>query len=253
MSQPHQSAETSPAPRARDWYGHWQAVDVGIARGPRDERQALVQVGKTLLGKPIPQGQLRLLGEHIRRVLQLMPSHRCLDLGCGNGLLTTMLAGHVRAVTAIDYSRPLLQVARAQFAAPNVAYLRRDVTTLHADWVPAGHFGRAWSCELLQHLSPAGTARLFHWLGRHMGPGGRVLFAGIPEQERLRAFYNTDARYARYRARVASGTEQIGTWWQPRQLRKLAITHGMRATRLDQPPDLYTSHYRFDLLLERPE
>lgn len=237
---------------ARDWFAHWQAVDIGDTRQPPNPQQALVQVGKTTLGEPVPMEQLRLLARHMRQALALQPSQRCLDLGCGNGLLTSLLASHVNTVTAVDYSRPLLRVARAQFSAPNVSYLHHDVTTLTADWVPAGHFCRAWSCELMQHLSLEGAERLMGWLRGHMGSGGRVLLAGIPEQERLRAFYNTEARYERYRRRMAAGIEQIGTWWQPQQLKKLATQHGLIATRLAQPKELYTAHYRFDLLLECP-
>lgn len=237
---------------ARDWHSHWQAVDVGEAQGPRDERAAMIQVGKTTMGKPVPRAQLHMLADHIRRTLQLEPSHRCLDLGCGNGLLTTELSPHVAEVVAIDYSRPLLRVAREQFATPNTRYVCRDLTDLGADWVPAGQFARGWSAEVMQHLSPEGAAGLLGWLGRHLAEGGRVLLSGIPERERLRAFYNTEERYARYQRMREAGVEQIGTWWQADELTRLATKHGLVGSRVSQPTGLYTAHYRFDFLLERP-
>lgn len=49
----------------------------------------------------------------IRRVLRLNTADRLLDLGCGTGILASLLAPHVRSILALDYSEHALETARA--------------------------------------------------------------------------------------------------------------------------------------------
>lgn len=233
----------------RDWQAHFEDVDVSA---PHDLSQALRQVGKTTLGEPVPNAQLELLLAGIRNHLGLNDGHRCLDLGCGNGLLTARIAGGVREVLGLDFSEALLSVARTHYNPSNANYVCADLTRLPEDLAPARHFQRAFSCEVLQHLDVEGTERLLAWLATHVEERGRVLLCGIPDRERLRAFYNTDERWAYYQRRLAEGTEQIGTWWARQELATLAEQAGFAVRFVEQPTGLYTAHYRFDALLELP-
>jgi ubiquinone/menaquinone biosynthesis C-methylase UbiE len=55
---------------------------------------------------------------------------RVLDVGCGTGILAYELSRHFRAVVAIDISEPMLAIARARRAAPNIDYRCEDANHL---------------------------------------------------------------------------------------------------------------------------
>jgi len=229
------------------WRSHWQSIDTS-GSGSIDE--ALRQVGKTLLGKPVAPKQVEILINHIATQLALVPTDRVLDCGCGNGLLTSCLAGRVAEVLGIDYSQPLLNIARTLYARDNIRYALDDLANMNGTTIEAQHFNKAWSCEVLQHLLPADARRLFDSLGRVLIPGYKILACGIPDRTHLRDFYNTPERWELYCRNMQQGGDQIGYWWGRAELSQLAAEAGMGITFIEQPPALYTSHYRFDILLE---
>jgi ubiquinone/menaquinone biosynthesis C-methylase UbiE len=55
---------------------------------------------------------------------------RLLDVGCGTGILAHELSRHFASVVAIDISEPMLTIARARRAAPNIVYRREDANHL---------------------------------------------------------------------------------------------------------------------------
>jgi cyclopropane fatty-acyl-phospholipid synthase-like methyltransferase len=230
----------------RDWGSYWQRLP---ASEPRDVSEALRQVGKTRFGVPIDAAQIRTLVDHIGGTLELDGSDRALDLGCGNGFLTSRLAGRTGEILGLDFSPPLLAVARACYAPSNVRYELADLADVGHDVVPPLRFNKAWSCEVLQHLEAPAVRGLLGKLREALADGFRILLCGIPERSRIRAFYDTPERWERYRRNLASGTEQIGRWWERSEILEAARNAAMTAEIVEQPAGLYTSHYRFDALL----
>lgn len=98
---------------------------------------------------------------------------RVLDLGCGGGHLAYHLAeAGAAAVTGIDVSETMLQVARTQRAHPRVSYQRH--TLEEADF-PAETFDRVVSSLALHYVEDyAGLAgRIARWLKAD----GRLVFS----------------------------------------------------------------------------
>jgi 2-polyprenyl-3-methyl-5-hydroxy-6-metoxy-1,4-benzoquinol methylase len=83
---------------------------------------------------------------------------RVLDVGCGTGLLAQELAKHFTSVLAIDISAPMIEIAQARRAAPNVEYRLADASTAQIE----GSFDAIVSHTTFHHVRDvAGTvARL---------------------------------------------------------------------------------------------
>jgi SAM-dependent methyltransferase len=60
--------------------------------------------------------------------LQLRPDHNILELGCGSGRYTSMLAEQGRLIVAVDYSRTGLQTIASGLRSDNLALVLADVT-----------------------------------------------------------------------------------------------------------------------------
>lgn len=115
------------------------------------------------------------------RLLAAMPlrAAQSLDLGCGAGVFTRLLAERCARVLGVDLSPNMIRLARERSAAHgNVTYLAADATTW--DW-PRGRFDVVASIATLHHLpfeetlgkmrealAPGGTILvldLLHWSG----------------------------------------------------------------------------------------
>ncbi|OBA72138.1 SAM-dependent methyltransferase [Mycobacterium sp. 1554424.7] len=82
-------------------------------------------------------------------------ARRVLDVGCGDGFLAARLTRRVPDVTALDLDGPVLQRARARFAAAPVNWLQADVMT--AD-LPGAGFDAVLSNAALHHMQDTGAA-----------------------------------------------------------------------------------------------
>lgn len=82
-------------------------------------------------------------------------ARRVLDVGCGDGFLAARLAGRVPDVTALDVDEPVLQRARARFAAAPVRWLQGDVMTAV---LPRAGFDAVVSNAALHHIDDTRAA-----------------------------------------------------------------------------------------------
>jgi SAM-dependent methyltransferase len=92
-----------------------------------------------------------------------------IDLGCGLGRHSVLLAGRFEQVDAVDLSGPMIELARARRTRPNVTYLHGDLQ--HAG--QAGHYDLVLSVRTLHHVPDLRVA-LSH-LKSLLAPGGRLL------------------------------------------------------------------------------
>lgn len=230
-----------------DWRHHWNE-----APKEHEETDFLRQVGKTVGGNPITPEQFDLLVEQLSAGLAIDESDRVLDLCCGNGLLTHRLASRCHEIVGVDYSQPLIEVAKAHHCPANARYLQASVLEIDRESLGSKEpFDKIYMYEALQHFNPIELDFLLERLELICRPGGRVYFGSVPDRARLWFFYDTPERRAEFERRVAAGTEAIGTWWDRDTVVGHAVAHGFDWQFIEQHPDLHTAHYRFDVLLTR--
>lgn len=96
---------------------------------------------------------------------------RAVDLGCGTGVHSTLLAARFTEVLAVDVSAPMLQRARTRHSAGNVRYEQRNLLDVTRE--EDGRFDTVLSTFVLHHLPDLETA-LEH-LRSLVRPGGQLL------------------------------------------------------------------------------
>jgi SAM-dependent methyltransferase len=147
-----------------------------------------------LLARAFEPSSRELLGAAVPQ-----PPGLALDLGCGPGLSTAVVASATRAARTVglDRSEAFLDAARRAF--PTLEFVRHDVaTTAFPTPPPDLVFARL----VLAHLpDPAGLAR--RWAGG-LAPGGRLV---LEEMEWIEA---ADPVLADYEARVLAVVEDQG-------------------------------------------
>lgn len=74
-----------------------------------------VQVKRTVKGQPVSQDQIDMIVSAMTAALDLSPDDILLDLGCGNGALTTYFFHRCRGGLGVDFSEFLISVARRNF------------------------------------------------------------------------------------------------------------------------------------------
>ena len=206
------------------------------------------QVGRTFRGASYSEVELDLTVRRLLALLEPLPEKTLLDLGCGNGLITSRLAPHFRSITAIDFSRPLIEVAQTQFASSNVTYLFGDATDLNG---LDGPYDCVLISAALQFFNRTQVARMFRQLGEVLGEDGRIVLGDIADRDRIWNFYKGIAGKIQFVSGKIRRRPVIGYWWRPSGLRRVAGQTGWTASIHYQPATLPNHYFRYDAVLER--
>jgi 2-polyprenyl-3-methyl-5-hydroxy-6-metoxy-1,4-benzoquinol methylase len=124
-------------------------------------------------------GELTGAGLIDRWLTGLLPAagHRALDLGCGSGRHTILLAQRFEQVDAIDISVQMIDLAKAKRPRPNISYAHADLQ----DVAGASRYDFVLSVLTLHHV-PDLHAVLAH-IKMLVAPGGRLVVADMYESD----------------------------------------------------------------------
>ena len=95
-----------------------------------------------------------------------------LELACGTGQWTSMLAGRARSVTAVDASAEVLALARARTASLSVQFIQADVFK----WQPPQRYDTVFFAFWLSHVPPARLPDFWNTVAAMLAPGGKAIF-----------------------------------------------------------------------------
>lgn len=228
------------------WEKFWKNRNVPKSPSRQD---LLWQVGKTVHGKAIDEHQIDIIISEIKKHLSLEPDDTVLDAGCGNGFLTNLIKGECFSICGIDYAETLLKVARSEYG-DDINFFHGSLGDPNALKALPSTIEKVYSYEVFQHLDSNEASLFLSTLLQHLPNLKRIYIASVPDSDLIKDFYNTDALWADYLKRKENGTEMIGHWWDKDQLSSLVNAVGLTCRFYEQHASLYTSHYRFDALLE---
>ncbi len=221
-----------------NWRRYWNQL--AAAEADPQRQVARVRANQDL-GPDDPARVVR----HLCQLLELRPQDRLLDLCCGNGLLTVQFATHCQEVAGMDLAEKMIESAQKLHSAPNIRYLQGNVT--HADQWVLGPFDKIVLQFSFQYLSLREGKQALQAMKHILKPDGIIVLGDIPDADMIRSFYPALTSLIRYRIQRLLGTDQMGKFWSPREIKHIAS--GMAVERLLQPEDLPYSDYRVDYRL----
>ena len=133
--------------------------------------------------------------------LKVGPGMRVLDVGCGVGRWSRLLASRGASVTGVDLSPTMIAEARRRAAVSGLtSRCRFAVQDSAALEIAGGSFDLILCVTMLQHILDAGALRsALQRMARHLAPGGRlVILEAAPA--RLASRCNTPVFTARQRS-----------------------------------------------------
>lgn len=95
-----------------------------------------------------------------------------LELACGTGQWTRLLAERARSVTAVDAAPEALAVARERVPAPHVRFVEADLFS----WRPDRRYDTVFFAFWLSHVPPDRLPDFWHGVADALAPGGRAFF-----------------------------------------------------------------------------
>ncbi len=225
-----------------DWRKWWNEAPAHV---PQNEvyRQVCRTEGGIQTGEP----DLVATSESILSALHPSRAEVVLDLCCGNGLITERIVPHCGSLIGVDFSEPLIQIARNR--TPDISFIVSDVTALDVTELGVVRVDAAFLASAFQYFDEAMASRLLRQLKTLAKPGFRLFLESIPDVDRITAHYHTRDRMAAHQKRKAEGTEEIENWWSKVQLTALARAEGFACDPIMQCANRVNSHYRFDALL----
>ena len=135
----------------------------------------------------------------VAAIAPLKPSSRVLDLGCGRGELAYYFASQRCKVTAIDYSKDAIALAKKCFEGEphlysQVEFFCADVCTID---LSDKKYDLAVASDLIEHLSFTEVSTLYEKVAAHLQPDGLFIVHTFPN------LWHYQYEYAR-RRRVAA-------------------------------------------------
>ncbi|MFJ8510397.1 class I SAM-dependent methyltransferase [Streptomyces avermitilis] len=95
-----------------------------------------------------------------------------LELACGTGQWTPLLAARARSVTAVDAATEVLALARARTAFPTVEFLEADLF----EWQPSRRYDTVFFALWLSHVPPMRLPGFWNTVAAALAPGGKAIF-----------------------------------------------------------------------------
>jgi demethylmenaquinone methyltransferase/2-methoxy-6-polyprenyl-1,4-benzoquinol methylase len=146
-----------------------------------DEVEALLAEQIAYYRTHAPDYDIAYLGKAWDRCIDGLPiTGDVLELACGTGHWTPLLAARARSVTAIDAAPEVLTLARQQVRDLPVQFIQADVFR----WQPPRRYDTVFFGFWLTHVPPARFATFWSLVGAALAPGGRVCFVDSTSQER---------------------------------------------------------------------
>ncbi|MDO9476366.1 MAG: bifunctional 2-polyprenyl-6-hydroxyphenol methylase/3-demethylubiquinol 3-O-methyltransferase UbiG [Pseudohongiella sp.] len=149
---------------------------------------------------------------------------RCLDIGCGGGILSEALARHGASVTAIDLAEASLAVARLHNLESQLDIKYENISAEDMAHRESGQYDMVTCLEMLEHVPDPES--VVEAVSRLVKPGGDVFFSTINRNPKSWLFAIVGAEYILNL--LPRGTHDFGKFIKPSELANWCRHHGLQ-------------------------
>jgi SAM-dependent methyltransferase len=181
--------------------------------------------------------------EHWDALVDLLPIRGdVLELACGTGRWTGLLAARARTVTAVDAAPEMLDAARRRTPEATVTFVRGDALA----WSASRAFDTVFFGFWLSHVPPQCFAPFWEVVRAALRPGGSACFIdSAPPERDLEDPLPGPVPLVRRRARDGRDYRVVKVFYEPAELTAELLRLGWRA-------EVRTVHDRFYAGSARP-
>lgn len=222
---------------------------IGVWVQPRNDSQK-AQVGRT-------NEDINIIAVDIMKKLKIEKSDIILDVCCGNGLITSIVAGHCNEIYGVDFSNILIEVAKKENNGRNICYYSSDALDIN-DIFRDNFFDKSYCYFSFQYFDYVRGEQLIDIMARLTKPGGWILIDDIPDIRRRWYYYDTILNKIffvmeriRRIVRGHDGQDSLGWWWHPGSIIKICEKLNLKCDILEQDKNLPYSYYRFGVLIKK--
>ena len=207
------------------------------------------QVKRTVNGIPVSEAQIQMIVQAIEQGLALKEqgSDRLLDIGCGNGALSTLLFSKISMFLGVDYSEFLISVAKRDFERlPDFRFDVGDAASYLTTEPEPLRFNKVLCYGCFSYFPDAeGFLRVLH---DRFAKVERVFIGNLPDLDRAHLFYRNGLPAT---DELTDHDSKIGIWRSAVEFEIMARRAGWTCHFSRMPEDFYANHYRYDVMLTR--
>jgi SAM-dependent methyltransferase len=204
----------------------------------------LRQVRRTINGEPVPESQLAMIDEQIKTLLNLEPSDRLIDAGCGNGAICHRIAPAVQRVHGFDVSEYLIEIGSEFFASDRLSFEVASVEDVvrRSDF---GNFNKMILYGVSSYLTDDELSALIVWFFKNQGES--LLLGNCRDREKAEIFFG----HTPGSDELNDVNSQMGKWRELSWYMEIAREVGAAATPHKMPDSFYASAHYFDVVIKR--
>ncbi len=208
----------------------------------------LTQVGKTYLGKTIPESEFKIIISSIIKALDITNEDQVLDLGCANGLITYEISKYAKNVIGFDINKDLLRIANNNHKTENITYIQEDILNILFSQYEGSKF---YMYMVLQYMEYSKFIEMLQKMSQEK-KSFQLFIGDIPDQEKQLDFYHTkERRQYLFKELIENKKTHLGFWWYRQHILQICEDLSLSAEIIEQHPSLITSHYRFVVIITK--
>jgi ubiquinone/menaquinone biosynthesis C-methylase UbiE len=187
---------------------------------------------------------------HIISTLKINKKDKVLDVCCGNGILTELIANSCLEITGIDQSEVLIKSSKDTSDSENISYILGDALRL-TEVLKESKFDKIYLQFSFQYFDKKGMGeKVIKEMITVLKPNGLLFIGDIPEASKRFVFYNSLHKLFYFVTSKIRGKNSMGKFWSPKELAQICVKLNVEGTYIKQPELLPYAWYRFDYLIK---
>lgn len=182
---------------------------------------------------------------HLIEMGDINTQHDLLDICCGNGMITNLIAKHCNNIVGIDFAESLLQHGKAAY--PQIEFYQENVLKPFTKIPSTLKFHRIICCFSFQYFETFEQGlTVINNLLPYLHPQGKIVLTDIPNRKHFFNYYNSFSRLFHLAMQMARNKNDMGKFWSEEELNLIAKKVGLYGKKIEQPKHLPYAAYRMD-------